>query len=156
MSMLKSSLVLIKLNSIYAGFTSNYYLEYWHFFFKWPKWWFQVMGNLFWRYLSRSQNNHYCCLPPTSSFCNCIGDIIASAIAPCAVDHWFENRSGKVKTIELSLLLLGYVRSIKEEEETLVLISNYNSEVTFYNKQAKNKSWNTIKIKLSYAEFHIV
>jgi hypothetical protein len=43
-----------------------------------------------------------------------------------------------------------YVRSIKEEEERLVLISNYNSEVTFYNKQAKNKSWKKIEINLNY------
>ena len=31
MLMLKSSLVLLKLNSIDVGFVSNYYLEYWHF-----------------------------------------------------------------------------------------------------------------------------
>ena len=38
----------------------------------------------------------------TSSFCNCIGDIIVSVIAPCAVDYWIETRSGKTNTIELS------------------------------------------------------
>ena len=32
MLMLKSSLVLLKLNSIDVGFASNYSLEYWHFF----------------------------------------------------------------------------------------------------------------------------
>jgi hypothetical protein len=52
----------------------------------------------------RSQDNHYCCLSPTSSFCNCIGDIIVGAIAPCAVDYWFETRSGKTMTIELSFV----------------------------------------------------
>jgi len=32
MLMLKSSFVLLKLNSVDVDFTSNYYLEYWHFF----------------------------------------------------------------------------------------------------------------------------